>query len=152
MPLVDDDLKHLTAAHGYVELGMFLDANAELEEIDAEVRHAPEVLEVRVRIYGALKKWELMQVVAKALAIHDPDKPQWTVSWAYATRRADSIDQARIILVNAIERMPNVAIFHYNLACYICQLGDLERAKASLHRAFKLQPGMRFPFGSTSIS
>ena len=23
MPLVDDDLKHLTAAHGYVELGMF---------------------------------------------------------------------------------------------------------------------------------
>ena len=66
-----------------------------------------------------------------------------TASRAFATRRADSIEHARIILVNAIERMPNVAIFHYNLACYICQLGDVERAKKSLHRAFKLAPGMR---------
>ena len=32
MPLVENDLKHLTAANGYVELGMFVDANAELEE------------------------------------------------------------------------------------------------------------------------
>jgi len=143
MPLVENDLKHLTAAQGYVELGMFLNAIAELEEIDPEVRHVPEVLEVRVQIYRALKKWELMQTVAKTLAIHDPDEPQWTVSWAYATRRADSIELARIILVNAIERMPNVAIFHYNLACYICQLGDLEKTKESLHQAFKLDPGMR---------
>ena len=122
---------------------MFLDANAELEEFDPEVRHVPEVLEVRVLIYRALKKWELMQTVSKALAIHAPDEPLWTVSWAYATRRADSIEQARIILVNAIERMPNVPIFHYNLACYECQLGDLERAKMSLEHAFKLDPGMR---------
>ena len=120
-----------------------MDANAELEEIDPEVRHVPEVLEVRVGIYRALQKWELMQVVAKALAIHDPDEPQWTVSWAYATRRADSIEQARIILVNAVERIPNVAIFHYNLACYSCQLGDVEGAKRSLHRAFTLDQGMR---------
>ena len=108
MPLVENDLKHLTAAHGYVELGMWLDANAELESIDPEVRHVPEVLEVRVLIYRALKQWELMQTVSKALAIHAPDEPLWTVSSAYATRRADSIEQARIILVNATERMPNV--------------------------------------------
>jgi hypothetical protein len=65
MPLGDDDLKHLTVAQGYVELGMFPDANEELEEIDPEVRHAPEVLAVRVKIYRALEKWELMQTVAK---------------------------------------------------------------------------------------
>ncbi len=143
MPLSTEDLKHLTAAQGYVTLGMWLDANAELEEIDPEVRHVPEVLEVRVEIFRALEKWELMQTVAKALAIHDPDEPQWTVLWAFATRRADSIEHARIILVNAIERRPNVAIFHYNLACYICQLGELKKAKVRLHRAFKLDPGMR---------
>ena len=101
------------------------------------------MLEVRAQIYRALEKWELMQTVAKALAIHDPDEPQWTVSWAFATRRADSIEHARIILVNAIERMPAVAIFHYNLACYICQLGDVEGAKKSLHTAFELQPQYR---------
>ena len=39
--------------------------------------------------------------------------------------------------------MPNVAIFHYNLACYECQLGDLEKAKESLNQAFKLEPQFR---------
>ena len=39
--------------------------------------------------------------------------------------------------------MPNVAIFHYNVACYICQLGDLEKAKVTLHRAFKLESRYR---------
>ena len=59
---------------------------------------------------------------------------RWTL-WAFATRRAECIEQARIILVNAVERLPNFAIFHYNLACYECQLGDLLGAKARLERA-----------------
>jgi len=136
MPLSAENQKHLTAAQGYVERGMFLDANAELEEIDAEVRHVPEVLEVRVGIYQGLQQWELMQTVAKRLAIHEPDAVVWILAWAYSTRRADSIEQGRIILVNAIDRMPNVALLQVNLACYECQLGELERAKGSLQRAF----------------
>jgi len=63
---------------------------------------------------------------------------KWTVSWAYATRRVDSIESARMILVSALERLPDVAIFHYNLACYECQLGDLEAANTRLKRAFEL--------------
>ena len=55
MPLLPDDQRHLTAAEGYAELGMYLDANAELEEIDAEVRHVAEVLTVRVSIYAGLE-------------------------------------------------------------------------------------------------
>jgi len=34
MPLENPDHRHLRAAHGFIELGMFLEANAELEEID----------------------------------------------------------------------------------------------------------------------
>jgi len=59
----------LTAPHGYVKLGMFLDANAELDEVDADVRHLPEVLGVRIEIYRALKKWELMEAVARKLTL-----------------------------------------------------------------------------------
>ena len=39
--------------------------------------------------------------------------------------------------------MPNAAIFHFNLACYTCQLGDIEKAKTTLLRAFKLEPQFR---------
>jgi tetratricopeptide (TPR) repeat protein len=65
------------------------------------------------------------------------------VSWAYATRRADCLDAARLILVNAVERLPDVAIFHYNLACYESRLGNLDEAKSRLKRAFELEPRYR---------
>ena len=128
---------------GVLEQGMFLNANDELENIDPEVRHLPEVLVVRLSVYHALKKWELMQTVARKLALYDPENPQWTISWAYATRRADSIQAAKRILLEVVEQHPNVALMHYNLACYECQLGELEVAKARLQHALKLDPGMR---------
>ena len=143
MPPSTDDLKHLTVAQGYVELGMFPDANEELEEIDPDVRHLPEVLAVRVGIYRALEAWPLMQVVARQLALYDPDEPDWTVAWAFATRRADSLEAARLILVNAVERLPGVAVFLFNLACYEAQLGDLASAKAHLSRAIELRGDLR---------
>ena len=122
---------------------MFLDANAELEEIDPEVRHVPEVLEIRVRIYQALKQWRLMQTVAKKLAEYDPKNPQWAISWAYAARRADSIQAAKRILLEAVEQHPQHALIHFNLACYECQLRELEVAKARLQHALKLDSGLR---------
>ena len=143
MPLEPEEQRHVTTAQGYAELGMFLEADAELDEIDPDVRHLPEVLAVRVDIYRALKKWELMQTVAKRMALHDPDEADWTISWAYATRRTDSIEAARLILVDALERLQNVAVIHYNLACYDCQLGQLEEAKTRLKRAFELEPACR---------
>lgn len=70
-----NDQRQLTATQGYLELGMPLDADAELDEIDPEQRDVAEVLVLRVRIYSALQQWELMQAVAKVLAQRDPDNP-----------------------------------------------------------------------------
>jgi hypothetical protein len=143
VPLTADDQRHLTAAEGYAELGLYLDANAELEEIDAAVRHVAEVLAVRLEIYQGLEKWELMRTVAGRFATHDPDSAQWPLSLAYATRRAQSIEAAKAILLEAVERHPTEPMLHYNLACYECQLGLLEVAKARLAHAFKLEPKCR---------
>ena len=143
MPLENKDQRHLTAAEGYAELGLYLDGNAELDEIEAEVRHVAEVLAVRVRIYLGLEKWELMRTVAGRLAAHDPENMQWAVLLAYATRRAQSIEAAKLILLEAVERQPAEALLHYNLACYECQLGELETAKARLRHAFKLDEKCR---------
>ena len=143
MPLEPDDQKHLTAAQGFAELSMWLDANAELEEIDPEVRHVPEVLAVRVEIYRALEKWELMQTVAKKLTECDPENPRWPLAWAFATRRADSLDAARRILTEAWKIHEKEALFPFNIACYMCQLGQVEIAKGMLEVAFRLDPKIR---------
>ena len=56
MPLEGPDQVHLRAAHGYIELAMFEEANSALEEIDPFCRHLPEVLLARLAIYHGLKK------------------------------------------------------------------------------------------------
>jgi lipopolysaccharide biosynthesis regulator YciM len=101
MPLEPPDQQHWQAAVGYVELGMFQDANDQLEKIDPFNRAAPEVLAVRLAIYHGRKKWELMREIAKRLANFQPNDIQWITSYAYATRRAESIRAAKEILLKA---------------------------------------------------
>ena len=143
MPLEPTDLRHLTAAHGYLDLGMFPDAETELDAVDPDVRHLPEVLSVRLEIYLRQESWEQVQGIAVRLMRQDPNEPQWPLSYAYATRRAQTLEAARAILLEAIVRHPREPMIPYNLACYECQLGNLESAKRYLEEAIKMKPGMR---------
>ena len=143
MPLEHPDRQYCQAAAGYMQLGMLLEANAELDQIDPFNRAAPEVLAVRIAIYQRLEKWELMQELAKRLADFQPDDVQWTISLAYATRRADSIHDAKEILLNAEPKFPNEATIKYNLACYFCQTGDIKTAKSYLKKAFEIDLNLR---------
>lgn len=143
MPLEQPDRQHCQAAAGYVELGIFLEANEELDKIDPFNRAAPEVLALRIAIYRGLEKWELMQEIAKRLADFQPDEIQWTISLAYATRRADSIQAAKEVLLNAQPKFPKEAVIKYNLACYLCQTGDIEAAKRYLKKTFQIDLNWR---------
>src|SRR6266480_8072500 len=101
MPIEQPDQKFFEAARGYAELGMFHEANEQLENIDAFLRAAPEILVLRIEIYRGLGKWELMTELTRRLTEFEPDNPQWPVLLAYATRRANSIEAAKEILLNA---------------------------------------------------
>jgi len=122
---------------------MFLEANTELDKIDPFNRAAPEVLALRIAIYRGLEKWELMQEIAKRLADFQPDDIQWTISFAYATRRADSIPAAKEVLLNAESKFPKEAAIKYNLACYFCQMGEIQNAKNYLKKAFEIDLNWR---------
>jgi tetratricopeptide (TPR) repeat protein len=143
VPLEPPDQQYWQAAAGYVELGMFLEADTELDKIDPFNRAAPEVLAVRIAIYHGLKKWELMREVAKRLAEFQPDDLQWIISYAYAARRAESIHAAKEILLNAESKFPKEAIIKYNLACYCCQLREIDSAKNYLKKAFEIDSSWR---------
>jgi hypothetical protein len=51
VPLEPPDQQHWQAATGYAELGMFLEADTELDKIDPFNRAAPEILAIRLAIY-----------------------------------------------------------------------------------------------------
>jgi len=143
MALESPDKECFEVACGYAELGMYLDANQELEKIDAFNRAAPEVLALRISIYCALEKWELMAELAKRLIEFQPDNPEWPVSLAYGTRRAISIQAAKEILLNAERKFPKEAVIKYNLACYCCQLREIENAKNYLKQTFEIDSNWR---------
>src|SRR5260370_14273792 len=122
---------------------MFLEADTELDRIDPFNRAAPEVLALRIAIYLGLEKWELMQEIAKRLAEFEHDHIQWTISLAFATRRANSIQAAKELLLSAEPKFPNEPAIKYNLACYFCQTGDIQNAKRYLTKAFEIDLNWR---------
>jgi len=84
-----------------------------------------------------------MQQIAKRLKEFEPDNVQWAISLAYATRRAYSIDVAMEILLDAEAKFPREGAIPYNLACYYCQLGEMETAKDYLKKAFEIDLNWR---------
>ena len=51
MSLDPEEKRHLEAAQGFADLGMFLEADGELDKVDPHVRHLPEILRLRLEIY-----------------------------------------------------------------------------------------------------
>ncbi|MEY2484611.1 MAG: hypothetical protein QOG67_2318 [Verrucomicrobiota bacterium] len=133
-----DDLRHMRAAEGYLELGLYDEANAELERIDPLCRAASQVLTLQLCVYAGLEKWDLMQTVASKMAEHFPDDVQWRIWWAAAARRAHSVESAKRILQKALETHPNDANVHYNLSCYESRLQHFRKAQRHLARAIQL--------------
>jgi tetratricopeptide (TPR) repeat protein len=143
MRLEPKDQQHLLAADGYVALGMYEEANEELESITADVRHVPEVLDARIAIYCGTKRWDAMAAVASRLVEWNPDEPRWFVQLAYATRRAESLEKAHKILSRCAELHPEHGWTQFNLACYEAQLRNLPKAREHLQRAIRSDPGYR---------
>lgn len=143
MSLSANDQFHATRAEGYLGLGMTEDAAAELDKISLEATEAPEVLMVRLALYQVEQRWAAMEAAARKLVHCDPGESQWLLSLAYATRRAESIEMARLILLEALDRFPGEPIVPYNLACYDCQLGNLASATQFLETALRLNPQIK---------
>jgi len=139
-PLEPPDCHHLSAAIGWLELGDVAEAGAELDQIASQFRSHPHVLVVRYDICAKAGKWDAAAEIARTLTELEPHRPGMWVSLAYAVRRktGGGISQARAILVQARRAFPREQTIAYNLACYECQLGDLNAARSWLEKACAL--------------
>ena len=70
---------------------MLDDAALALEEIEPEDKTRNEVLEARVSLYMAAKKWDMAASVASHLVKVEPEETGWWINLAYATRRAAEV-------------------------------------------------------------
>lgn len=137
-PLERPDSFYVEAAEGWLELGNHLEAKAELEKVAVGCRAHPAVLRVRWGVYAAAKDWEAALSVAVTLTQLDPEEPSGWVHRSYSLHELKRTTEARDVLLVVVERFPISATMRYNLACYECQLGRLDLAKAWLQKAFVL--------------
>src|SRR4051812_2891192 len=83
-----------------------------------------------------------MREIAGRLCEFEPTNVR-VISYAYATRRSESVNAARNILINALPKFAGEAIIYYNLAWYDCQLNRIKSAKQYLKQACGLDPNWR---------
>jgi tetratricopeptide (TPR) repeat protein len=131
------DIHYLSAAVGWVELGNLDEAKAELARVSSEWTSHPNVLNVRWAIHAAEKDWAQALAVGQQLVDSAGEHATGWLHRAYAARRAPggSLKAARDALLPAVDRFPDEATIPYNLACYACQLGELDEARLWVQRA-----------------
>ncbi len=132
--------KALSYANGYRELGMLQDALEELAKMPDALADRIEIHQMRLAILFDAKDWPAAECAAKTIALREPEDPGAIVNLAFATRRSKSMQEAKQILLAAVDRFANVAIIHYNLACYDCVDSNLETAKERLVKSISLDP------------
>ena len=134
------DSHYLSAAIGWLELGLPAEAEVELGQISPVHQHHPDVLEVRWVICAHARRWETALEVARSLLRKAPSRSSGWLRHAYSLRRVsqNGLRQAWEALLPAYDKFPEEATIPYNLSCYACQLEHLDEARTWLRRALKV--------------
>jgi len=113
------------------------EARAEVAQISPEHQEHPDVLEVRWSISAAQESWEEALQIAQALLRRAPKRSSAWLHQAYALRRVPDggLQKAWEALLPAFDKFPKEPIIPFNLACYACQMRQLDVARDWLQRA-----------------
>jgi predicted metal-dependent peptidase len=109
-PLQSPDTLHLQAAQGWLELGNYVEADAELDGITASLRAHPDVLKVCWEIYAAAKKWEAALDIAAALVRLIPEEAVGWETRPFCVHEMKRTTEARDNLLPVVEKFPDDAI------------------------------------------
>jgi len=126
------------AALGYIELGMPREAELELAELSPHGRMHDEAIILRLHMAQHWHDWKLATELSELLIGRQPHNVEWRIVLAYSIRRSHSLDAARRILEEALRDYPREAILHFNLGCYACVAGDIDKARKYVREAIRL--------------
>ncbi len=113
---------HWQRAQGYFELEMYDLAQRELRALPEEEPWQKRSKIFSLNIYQEMENWKKTRKVARSLRYEFPEEVDWWIADAYATRRCDSVAEARSILIEALALHYEDGLIRFNLACYACVL------------------------------
>src|SRR5688572_11242874 len=98
--------RRISYAQGYLALGMVAEAAAELQQLPAPDADLPEAQAVLLAVLHQQQKWIEVRDLSRSMVRRSPEEPALWVSWAYATRRSESLEAAEKILRRAEAQHP----------------------------------------------
>jgi Flp pilus assembly protein TadD len=136
--LTEDVVHRLRRCEGFLDLKMAARARGEWAQLSNPDQQHPTAQRMLLRLLTEEKNWPAARAVAERYQARNPDHAGAWIQLAYTTRRAQSLDAARLILETARPLFPKESVIPYNLACYACQNGELDRARSLLQEAARL--------------
>lgn len=133
-----NDQRHLAAAEGWLELGLPLEAKAELAKITTQQQSHPDVLELRWHICAKEKLWPACVEIATTITQLAPERVDGWIHRSFALHELHQTQEAFQQLFLVVDRFPSVWTIPYNLACYAAQLHRFDEAKKWLEQALAL--------------
>jgi predicted Zn-dependent protease len=126
-----------------MNLDMTGDALAELDALPENERHRAEAVALRIAILIRRKEWSHALKLATALCHALPEHPSPFLDVAFCLHELKRTPEAREILLSGPASLRETGIFHYNMACYEAQLGNLGPARDYLNQAVKMDDRYR---------
>ena len=115
------------------------DAENELNQISENNQEHHEVLTLRWHAAAARNDWERALSIARRSIELAPQHAENWVHQSYSLHELHRTEEALEELLQVAPRFSDTGIIPYNLACYHCQLGNLDEARIWLKRAMKVQ-------------
>jgi hypothetical protein len=131
-------LKTLQAATGWLELGIPDEALVELEALPSEVRTQRPALELKLAAQMLNQSWNSAADTARLLCLKASDEPEFFLRAAFCLHETGDTLAACNWLLRGPRTLFEMAIFHYNLACYLWTLGESKRARRHLRQAITM--------------
>ena len=130
--------KSLRAAAGWLELGLADEALYELQTLPPEVQRLRAALELTLAAQMDREMWNLASETARLLCLKAEDEPEFFLRAAFCLHETGDTLAACNQLLRGPKTLFEMAIFHYNLACYLWTLGEADRARSHLKQAIAM--------------
>jgi tetratricopeptide (TPR) repeat protein len=135
--------QQIRAAEGYLELGMYSEALAELDQILPADQDRLESLRMRIQVLLQIRDWKTGLKLSLRAADLFPQESYGFIHAAFCLHEMGQTQEAKETLLNGPPSMLEEPIYYYNLGCYETVLGNLDQAKAYLRASFRLNKGFR---------
>lgn len=133
----------LLAAEGWIEIGLAEEALVELADLPKKSRWQRNVLELTLEAQMACQSWNAASETGRLLCLRDSAEPTFFIKAAFCLHETGDTLAACNLLLRGPKSLLEMAIFHYNLACYLWTLGEESRARTHLSQAIQMDESYR---------